>query len=123
MDKVLKIKEIRQGLLQKEFSAVELIQKFLETIQAKNKAINALLEVTNDFALQIAKEIDKKIAEKEKLPLLVGVPFSVKDAIMVKGFKCTAGSRMLADYQAVYSATAFEKLITQGAVFLGKTNL
>ncbi|MCG2690400.1 Asp-tRNA(Asn)/Glu-tRNA(Gln) amidotransferase subunit GatA [Candidatus Parcubacteria bacterium] len=119
----LTIKKIQEGLKRKDFSAVEIAKKYLKVIQEKDKKLHAFLEVSESMALKQAQEVDEKIAQKEKIAPLAGVPCSVKDAIMVKGLKCTAGSKMLENYKAVYSATSVEKIIEQGALILGKTNL
>ncbi len=117
------IKKIQEGLQHKDFSAVELAKKYLKTIKEKDKKLHAFLEVSENMALEQAKAVDEKIAKKEQLNVLSGVPCSVKDAIMVKGLKCTAGSKMLENYQGVYSATSVRKIVEQGALILGKTNL
>ena len=117
------IKKIQEGLKCKDFSAVELAKKYLKVIEEKDKDIHAFLEVSENMALKQAQEVDEKIAKQEKLTLLAGVPCSVKDAIMVEGLKCTAGSKMLKNYKAVYSATSVKKIVEQGALILGKTNL
>lgn len=119
----LTIQGIRQGLLQKEFSAVELAKEFLRTIHAKDKELNAFIEITEDLALQQAAAIDDSIRNNEQLPELAGVPCSVKDAILVQGQRCTAGSRILEHYRAPYDATVVKKIQDAGAVIVGKTNM
>lgn len=57
---------------------------------------------------------------KEPLDLL---PIAVKDNILVKGRKCTAGSKVLENYQAPYSATVIGKMKKAGLGVLGKTNM
>ena len=119
----LSITQIHQGFKKKDFSAVELFKFFLKKIKKQNEKIFAFLSLNEKFALSQAKNIDKKIAKKEKLPLLAGVPLAVKDNILVKGIKCTAGSKILKNYIAPYDAFVIKKLKNQGAIILGKTNL
>lgn len=121
--KNLTIRAIRAGLAKKEFSALEITQGFFSVIKEKDKEINAFLEINEDLAKQQAILIDEQIKRGEKLGLLAGAPCAVKDAILTFGFKCTAGSRILENYQAPYDATAVKKLRSQGAIILGKTNL
>ena len=91
----LSITDIRQGLEEKRFSAKELAQEFLDAAKKKDTDIHAFLNFTEDLAFSQAEAIDKKVAKKEKLPALAGVPCSVKDAILVEGAPCTAGSKIL----------------------------
>lgn len=114
----LTIKEIQKGLKQKEFSCVELTSSYLK--RAKEDRVSAYLSF-NDKAIDKAKQIDEKIKKGEKLSPLAGVPYSVKDAILVKDLKCTAASKILENYVAVESATCVNKL--EDAIILGKTNL
>jgi len=117
------IKEIHKSLLEKKFSVVELISAYLEKIEKENKKTNSYLAIYPKKALAQAKKIDEKIAKKENISMLAGVPVAMKDNILVEGMQCTAGSKILKDYIAPYNATCIDKLKEQGAIILGKTNL
>ncbi len=119
----LTIKEIRKGLIKKEFSAEELSEAYLDKIEKENDEIFAYLEICRVAAIDQAKAIDKNIEEGEDLAPLAGIPMAVKDNIMVEGVKCTCGSRILENYIAPYDATVIKKIKDQGAVILGKTNM
>ncbi len=119
----LTIKEINKGLKEKDFSAEELTKLFLKNIDKKDKKIEAFLTRTSDSAKKQAKEIDEMISGGRELPLLAGVPFAVKDNILVKGVRCTAASKILEDYKAPYEATVIGKLKEKKGIILGKTNL
>lgn len=119
----LTIKKIREGLKKKEFSAKELTENLLKKIQQEDKEIKSFLTLCPEIALKKAKEIDQLLVLKSKLPPLAGVPCSIKDNILVKGVKCTAGSKILKDYIAPFDATAVKKIKEAGAIILGKTNL
>ena len=121
--KDLTIKNIHDSLVKKEFSALELANSYLERIRKEDKKINSFLTVSEDLALSTAKEVDEMISKKKEIPLLAGVPLAVKDVILVKGVKCTAGSKILDNYIAPFDATSIKKLKAQKAVILGKTNL
>jgi len=119
----LTIKQAHQGLIKKQFSSVELTEAVLGQIKKRDREIHAYLTLTEELALSQAKRIDKKIANKEKIDLLAGVPVAIKDIILVEGIKCTAGSKILENYLAPYDATAIKKLKKTGAVIVGKTNM
>jgi len=117
------VKEVHQGLIRKEFSALELCRVYLARIKKENKKINAFLDVSEALALSQAKEIDTLISQKKETPFLAGVPCAIKDNILVEGISCTAGSKILENYVAPYDATVIKRLKDQGVVILGKTNL
>lgn len=117
----LTIKKAHEHLTKGDFTAVELAQAYLDSIEAKNKTINAYLEVYNDVIEQ-AKVADKRIKEG-KATLLTGIPFALKDNILLKGKVASAASVMLKDYTATYDATAIKKLKDEGVVFIGRTNM
>ena len=119
----LTIKQAHKGLKNKDFSAIELTEVFLGQIKKQNNSIHAYLTITEELALSQAKITDKKIANKEEIGFLAGIPLAVKDLILVEGIKTTAGSKILENYIAPYDATVIKKLKKSDAVIIGKTNL
>jgi len=119
----LTIKSAQRGLRDKEFSCTELVQACLAQIKKKQKQINAFISVFEEDALSQANIVDQKINNNSPLKTLEGIPIGVKDNILIEDFPCTAGSKILENYTATYSATAAQKLEEQGAIFLGKTNM
>lgn len=118
----LTIKEARQKLDSGEITALELTEACLQAIEEKNPELNAVLTVCSEEALQEAKIADKKIKSGERGPLL-GIPYLAKDALMTKGIRTTAASKILENYLAPFDATVIAKLKEAGAILLGKTNL
>ncbi|HOY56425.1 MAG TPA: Asp-tRNA(Asn)/Glu-tRNA(Gln) amidotransferase subunit GatA [bacterium] len=114
--------EIHQNLLAKKYSALELTQDYLQRATEKNNELNAFITITKSEALQQAAAVDQLIASGADLPLLAGVPASIKDVILVKGVRATAASKILASYVAPYDATVITKLKEQGMVLIGKNN-
>ena len=119
----LTIEQIQKGLLAKEFSAQDLAQSAFENIRNKDGNLHAFLEVTEDLAREQARVVDKKIAEKENIGALAGVPCAIKDTILVKGVRCTAASKILENYVAPYDATVVENIKAADALIVGKTNM
>jgi aspartyl-tRNA(Asn)/glutamyl-tRNA(Gln) amidotransferase subunit A len=117
------IKELHQKLVNKEISSEELTKKYLARITKRNPEINAFLSVYKKQALEQAKKVDEKIEAGEKIGLLEGIPYAVKDNFCVKDEIATAGSKILGKYRAPYDSFVMKKLKKTGAVLLGKTNL
>ena len=115
------IKELAQGLRSGEFSSIELTQAFLSRIK-QHKALNSFITVTEDLAIQAAKQADQRIASGEAAPLM-GIPIAQKDIFCTQGVKTSCGSKMLDNFIAPYNATVVEKLNAAGAVMLGKLNM
>jgi len=116
----LTIKQAHEGLKNKEFTSVDLTKAYLEKI--KKSDLNSFLSFDEKWAIEQAENADGKIKSGE-FSMLCGIPCAVKDAIMVKGQKCTAASKILENYVAIYDAAVIKKLKEAGAVILGKTNL
>lgn len=124
--KNLSIKKAHEALVSGDITSVELTKAYLEEIKNKNNEINAFLEVFDD-ALEAAKRADDLIVlakkEKKEVPLLAGIPFGIKDNILIKGHIASSSSKMLEGYHATYDATVISKLKAEGAVIIGRTNM
>jgi aspartyl-tRNA(Asn)/glutamyl-tRNA(Gln) amidotransferase subunit A len=118
----LTVEQIRNALMHKRISAEELVCAHLARIEEKDKDIGAYLTLAPERALNQARKIDAMIAAGEPLPSLAGVPTAVKDVIVTRGLRTTAGSRMLDHYIPPYDATTVTRLESAGACMLGKTN-
>jgi len=118
----LTVTRVRQGLADREFSAVELAQEALRFAQAENPKTNAYLHFSPARALAAAQRVDEKLGRGEDAGVLAGVPVAVKDVILTEGVLTTCGSKLLANYVAPYDATAVIALEAAGGVILGKTN-
>ncbi len=119
----LTIRKFHDGLLNKDFKALDLAEAYFSRIEDEDKKINAYLSLSKDTAMKQAESADLAVAEGRELPVLAGVPMAIKDNMLIEGGVTTAGSKILENYVASYDATAIKKLKDAGAVFLGKTNL
>ena len=119
----LTIRTIHNSLLQKKFSASELVEEYLRRAQEENKKINGFITIAREEALRQAKTIDDLIESRQDLPLVAGVPFGLKDNILAKDLRCTGGSKILSNYIAPYDATVTKKLKNNGGVLIGKANM
>lgn len=119
----LTIKKFHEGLLAKEFTALEATLAFFDWIEVNDKEIGAYLHLDKDRAVRQAEAVDIAIAKGEHVGMLAGIPIALKDNMLVEGVPTTAGSQMLKDYVSSYDNSVVAKLKSAGAVFLGKTNM
>lgn len=115
--------EIRKALLNKEVSAVEMVEATYKRIDNIEDKIGAFNSLTKEYALETAKEVDKRIASGEELPKMAGIPLALKDNINLKGYKTTASSKILENFVSPYDATVSEKLRKNLVPVIGKANL
>ena len=113
----------RKALLNKEVSAVELINEEYKRIENIDAQIGAFNSLCKEQALETAKKVDEKIAKGEALPPLAGIPLALKDNINLKGTKTTASSKILENFVSPYDATVSLKLKENLIPVLGKVNL
>jgi len=109
------IKKIRNN----EIDIVEHTHKVINECKKINKEYNYFNTISEDLALKQAKELHKKIKNKEiKNKKLLGVAISVKDGICVKNVESTAGSRILKGYKPLFDATVIKKVKEAGSAIL-----
>jgi aspartyl-tRNA(Asn)/glutamyl-tRNA(Gln) amidotransferase subunit A len=115
------ITEYQAALLAGQQTCAQAVQYYLDQI-TKHQDLNAYLEVFAEEAMQRAKELDSKASSKQLAGKLHGVVVGIKDVLCYKDHKVTASSKILENYTAVYSATAIEKLLAEGAIIIGRQN-
>ncbi|MEK9175519.1 MAG: amidase, partial [Patescibacteria group bacterium] len=124
----MNILDFNTKLKNHEISAREAVISYLDVIKNKNQKLNAYLETFSakdgkyDVLLE-AQKLDERVKEGETPGVLWGVPFAVKDNILICGKHASAASHILKNYVASYDATAIMQLKKAGAIFLGRTNM
>ena len=119
---LLTIDAARSAVQERKISAVALAESFYAKIEADDPKIGAFLTLSKERAMAKAAEMDALAARGEKLPPLGGVPVGIKDVMVTKGVRTTAGSKILGDYIPPYDCTAVARMEAAGAVVLGKLN-
>jgi aspartyl-tRNA(Asn)/glutamyl-tRNA(Gln) amidotransferase subunit A len=117
----LTIHDLHEAFKARQISSVEATTAMLERIDALDPQINSFITVTPEPALAAAAAADRRIAAGDCQPL-TGIPLALKDIFLTEGVRTTCGSRILNNFVSPYSATAWEKLLGQGSVLLGKLN-
>jgi len=118
----LTIGSTRAAIATKQTSASRLLEDFYRKIKSEDSEIHAWLTLSEERARAQARRIDDLVARGEALPALAGVPVGIKDVMVAKGIRTTAGSRLLKDFIPPYDSTAVARLEAAGAILLGKTN-
>lgn len=111
------------GIAKGDFSSSELVEAHLSRIDAINPTVNAIVTVLADRAASAAKAADRAIAAKEPVGRLHGIPFTVKANIDMAGLPTTWGVTALADAIVEEDAPVVERMIAEGAIPIGRTNL
>ena len=119
----LTIGQLHKMLSGREISSVELTRAVIDRVRSVEPQIHAYLTLTEDLALEAARAVDEKIAAGEKVEPLAGIPVAIKDVMCTKDVRTTCASKILENYVPVYTATAVQKLLDEGAVVVGKTNM
>ncbi len=119
----LSVEEIAAKVRGREVSASEVLDSCLDRTARVEPLVAAYLEVFEEEARERAMEIDRRLAAGEDVGPLAGVPVALKDNLSLDGHALTCGSRILAGYVAPYTATAVARLLSAGAVPVGRMNM
>ncbi|HLO99581.1 MAG TPA: Asp-tRNA(Asn)/Glu-tRNA(Gln) amidotransferase subunit GatA [Fimbriimonas sp.] len=114
--------ELSAKLKNREVSAPELAQAYLDRIDAIDDKVGAYLAVDPEFTLSQAADA-QALLDAGKGGALTGVPIALKDNMSTIGLETTCASKILKGYMPQFDATVVEKLKAEGTVVLGKLNL
>ena len=115
--------ELAAMLRKGETSSREITESVFKRIDEKEETINAFITTTREIALKQAEHADTRFRKNKKASLLNGIPIAVKDTLCTQGIRTTCGSNILYNYFPPYNATAVRKVLQNGAVLIGKTNM
>jgi len=105
-----------------ELSSVELVQRCLRRIEQVDPILKACVTVMAEQALAQAHAADEKRSTQRRLGPLFGIPLGIKDLMMTRGVRTTAGSHVLENWIPDEDATIVSRLAEAGAIALCKTN-
>lgn len=109
------------------YSVTYLTKQYLAKIHSADAQYNAFITVCDDYALNLAKELDAEYESRGETIFLekplFGIPYACKDNFCTKGVPTTASSRVLENFVPPYESTVTKKLMDAGAVLIGKTNM
>lgn len=115
----ISISQIHELYKTKKLTPKELVEYYSERIRKYNPSLNAVLDWSEEKALQQVE----KLGNFDEKKSLWGIPVLVKDNFVTREFKTTASSNIIRDYYSPFNATVVTNLKKAGAVILGKTNM
>lgn len=125
--------EIYNSLMLREKSVREVVDECVNEIKNHEKKfnpnlsdgedINAILGFMSEEFINSQIENAEKMLAEGRATKLTGVPIVLKDNILVKGERVSAGSRMLENYVATYNSSIVDKLKEMGAVIIARANM
>ncbi|WP_409291256.1 Asp-tRNA(Asn)/Glu-tRNA(Gln) amidotransferase subunit GatA [Peribacillus sp. SCS-37] len=118
-----KISELHELLHKKEIQPSDLAAASFKRIEETDQRIKAFLTLNEEGAKKEAELLDEKMASGEETGPLFGLPIGIKDNIVTRNLRTTCGSRILENFDPIYSATAVKKLSSAGMITIGKLNM
>ncbi len=115
------IEQYHARLQEAAVTCVQATTHYLQKIEA-TRHLNAFTAVYAEEALAKARLLDEQRAAGEPMGKLHGVIIGIKDVIAYKDHPLTAASGILNGFTSIYSATALERLLQEGAIIIGNLN-
>jgi aspartyl-tRNA(Asn)/glutamyl-tRNA(Gln) amidotransferase subunit A len=119
---ILTVESARTAIAERQMTATALVEAFYDKIAAEDGTIHAWLTLCRERALERAAEVDRLAGKGDPLPPLAGVPVGIKDVMVTRGLRSTAGSKILENFVPPYTCTTVARLEAAGAIVLGKLN-
>jgi aspartyl-tRNA(Asn)/glutamyl-tRNA(Gln) amidotransferase subunit A len=117
------LKQIQEELKNGTTTIETLVEDAHKAIIEKDGEIHALLGMYSNELIESQIAYAKEMLKNGKATALTGIPIVLKDNIVVKGEKATAGSKILSEYVSIYDATVVKKLKEAGAILLARANM
>ena len=114
---------LAQAIQNREATSEDVVRAHLDHIDKHNAALNAIVILTAETALQHARAADEALARGEVWGPLHGVPMTIKEAFEIEGLKTTVNFKLYKNHVAEEDALVVTRLKKAGAVILGKTNI
>ena len=115
--------QLQSMLSHGDTSSEELIHSLFERIERIEGKIKSYITLLKEDALKQAKIADKQLKSSKAVGKLTGVPIAIKDNICAQNVRTSCASKMLDNYIPPYNATVVERLLNEGAIIIGKTNM
>jgi amidase len=115
-------RELVRLIASRKISPLEVLDAYLEAIEALNPQINAIVTLAAEQARDAARSAERAVMKGEALGALHGLPIGVKDITPTAGIRTTYASPLYKDYVPAEDAEAVRRLKAAGAIVVAKTN-
>lgn len=117
------IPQLASLILNKKISSEELTRFFLDRLKKWSDTLACTITLTEDLALQQARQADEELKQGIYRGILHGIPYGLKDLFAVKGYKTTWGSTPYKDQVLDVDSYVYSQLKKNGAVLCAKLSL
>lgn len=115
--------ELARVIRTRKVSSTEVVNAYLQHLEAINPKINAVVQLLVDTARAQARAADVALARGERTGPLHGVPITAGDLLETANVVSTAGTTGRASFVPTQDAAVVARLRAAGAILLGKTNV
>ena len=112
------LKKTIENIQNNKISIRELNQEYIDKIKTKSE-LNIFIHFDEQKILDQVSELENDNSNKK----LKGIPLAIKDLFCTKKMPTTAASKILENFNPTYESFVTQKLLDDGAIFVGKTNL
>lgn len=116
------VRALAEAVQERRVSSVDLVDMCLTRITEVNPALNAVVQQRADEARAEARRADERVARRDSVGPLHGVPMTIKDSLDTAGMITTGGSTGRERFRPGRDATVVRRVKSAGAILLGKTN-
>ncbi|MBL0024654.1 MAG: hypothetical protein IPO98_06345 [Saprospiraceae bacterium] len=106
-----------------EATSYDIVKEFIANIKNNNYKYNAIVWLRENEALEEAIKADEAVARGDSLPILHGVPVTVKEMFWVKGLTNNLNAKMMGGFIAPEDGALVKQLKKSGAIILGTSNV
>ncbi len=117
------VRDLAELIRSEEISSVELTKVYLARLKEYDPMLQCVITLTEDLAMEQAKQADEEIAAGNYRGILHGIPYGLKDLFAVKGYKTTWGAMPYKDQMIDENSTVYNRLREAGAVLVAKFTL
>ena len=115
--------QLLQMLRSRQVSSAEMVSAFIERIESLNHHVKSVVTLVEERAAEESDEADRRLAGREDVRPLEGLPITIKDSIETEGIRSTDGMKILEHHVPTEDAPTVARLRAAGAIIIAKTNL